>query len=245
MTDKIPQPASAKSEGARKILESHDLFGRLSRDEMDEFIARAQTRNYPAGHMLFSKGDPGDSLFTILSGQVRISVLSEAGKEVILNILGSGEIFGEIALLDGNARTASASTIGDCELVTISRQDFLSFLARHPQVNQRLLEVLCARLRWVSTSYEDLLFLRLPHRLARKVLFLAENFGESDQGAIRTSVPLSQQELANMTGATRESINKLMRQWERGGIVAYKEGHISILDLRELSRIAESNEREK
>jgi CRP-like cAMP-binding protein len=205
---------------------------------MDEFIAHAQTRRYPAGHLLFCKGDPGDKLFAILSGQVRISALSEFGQEVILNILGPGEIFGEIALLDGKDRTANASTIGDCELVTIGRGDFLSFLAHHPEVNQRMLEVLCARLRWVSESYEDVVFRRLPHRLARKILFLTEHFGEAGKGAVRISVPLSQQELGNMIGATRESINKQLRQWVRAGLVTYADGHISVLNSTEISRIA-------
>jgi len=245
MTHKAPRIASAVSAQARDILERHDLLGQLGRDEMDDFIAHAQIQRYPAGYLLFSKGDPGDSLFAILSGQVRIGALSELGKEVILNILGPGEIFGEIALLDGKDRTASASTIGDCELVTIARGDFLSFLARHPHVTQRMLEVLCARLRWVSESYEDVVFRRLPHRLARKILFLAENFGEVDNGVVRISMSLSQQELANMTGATRESINKLMRRWEGAGLVSYEHGHISVLDSARLNRIAEGDEREK
>ena len=117
-------------------------------------------------------------------------------------------------------------------------------LRRHQLLDfgQRLIQplrVLCARLRWVSESYEDVVFRRLPHRLARKILFLTEHFGEAGKGAVRISVPLSQQELGNMIGATRESINKQLRQWVRAGLVTYADGHISVLNSTEISRIAE------
>ena len=107
-----------------------------------------------------------------------------------------------------------------------------------------MLEVLCARLRWVSESYEDVVFRRLPHRLARKILFLAENFGEAGKGTVRISVPLSQQELGNMIGVTRESINKQLRQWAHAGLVAYADGHISVLNSTEISRIAKRDDEE-
>jgi CRP-like cAMP-binding protein len=237
-----PVPALRR---ARQILESHDLLGRLTPAEMDEVLQHAHTQRLAPNQLLFAKGDPGDGLFAVLSGQIKISTLSESGKEVVLNILGPGEIFGEIALLDGKARTANAHAIGASELLVLPRLDFLRFLERHPQVNRRLLEVLCARLRWVSESYEDVVFKRLANRLAKKLAVLAEHFGEAGEGGgVTIALPLPQQELANMVGATRESVNKQMRLWEDAGLIAYDQGRITVLDLARLAEIAESEEDE-
>jgi CRP-like cAMP-binding protein len=237
-------------------LEDHDLLGRLNPAELDEVLQYARTHSLAPSQELFAKGDPGDGLFAVLSGQIKISTLSESGKEVVLNILGPGEIFGEIALLDGKARTANAHAIGASELLVLPRPDFLRFLERHPQVSWRLLDVLCARLRWVSESYEDVVFKRLANRLAKKLVVLAEHFGETGEegqagdgdaagsGGRRIALPLPQQELANIVGATRESVNKQMRLWEDTGLIAYDQGRITVLDLARLAEIAESEEDE-
>jgi CRP-like cAMP-binding protein len=237
----VTQPELGPS-GARKILEDHDLLGRLTRAEMDELMRLVHVKHLPPDHLLFQKGDPGDSLFAVLSGQIKISTLSEFGKEVILNILGPGEIFGEIALLDGKERTADASTIGPSELLFIARPNFMRFLEGHPRVALRLLDVLCSRIRWVSESYEDVVFKRLPSRLAKKSVLLAGHFGEVRGDGVSITLRLPQQELANMVGATRESVNKQMRLWEDAGLITYQHGHITVLNLARLSEIAESDE---
>ena len=227
---------------AREILERHDLLGRLTRAEMDELMRLVHVERLPPDHLLFQKGDPGDSLFAVLSGQIKISTRSKVGKEIILNFLGPGEIFGEIALLDGRERTADASTIAPSELLFITRPNFMSFLKDHPQVALRLLDVLCSRIRWVSESYEDVIFKRLPNRLAKKSVLLAGHFGEARGGGVSITLHLTQQALANMVGATRESVNKQMRLWEDEGLITYQDGHITILNLARLSEIAESDE---
>jgi CRP-like cAMP-binding protein len=227
---------------AREILEVHDLLGRLTPEEMDEALQHAHIRRLPSSHLLFEKGDPGDGLFAILNGQIKISTLSESGKEVILNILGPGEILGEIALLDGKERTANAHAIETCELLVLPRPDFMRFLERHPQVALGLLEILCARLRWVSESYEDVVFKRLPNRFAKKLVLLVEHFGEACEDGMKITLQLPQQELASMVGATRESVNKQMRLWEDAGLIAYQHGRITVLDQARLSEIAGSEE---
>jgi CRP-like cAMP-binding protein len=237
----VAQPDLGPSR-AREILEDHDLLGRLTRAEMDELMRLVHVKHLPPDHLLFQKGDLGDSLFAVLSGQIKISTLSEFGKEAILNILGPGEILGEIALLDGKERTADASTIGPSELLFIARPDFMRFLEGHPQVALRLLDVLCARLRWVSESYEDVVFKRLPNRLAKKLVLLAETFGETRDGGIRIGLRLPQHELANMVGASRESVNKQMRTWADAGLITSQHGHITVLNLARLAELAESDE---
>ncbi len=145
-------------------------------------------------------------------------------------------------MLDGKERTADASAIGPSELLFIARPNFMRFLEGHPRVALRLLDVLCSRIRWVSESYEDVVFKRLPNRLAKKLVLLAETFGEARDGGIRIGLRLPQQELANMVGATRESINKQTRTWEAAGLITYQHGHITVLNLARLSEIAESEE---
>ena len=190
--------------------------------------------------MLFRKGDPGDSLYVVLAGRISIGTTSEDGKEVVLNVLGRGEVFGEIALLDGKARTADATAMAESNLLVLDRKDFMPFLESHPEVAARLIAVLCERVRWVSQSYEDALFMDLPARLAKRLLLLAETHGEPAGGTgTRIEFPLSQQELAKMAGVSRESVNKLLRAWQTQGLIAHDHSHVTILDEARLRRLVE------
>ncbi len=215
----------------RAFLAEHDLFGHLKPEELKRLLAWARVERLEAGEVLFRKGEPGDRLFVVLVGRISISVASDAGKEVVLNVLGRGAVLGEIALLDGRERTADATASEDSYLLIIDRADFIPFLARHPEVAARLLAVVCERVRWVAESYEDSLFLELPARLAKRLLMLAETHGEPvDSGNLRIEFKLSQQDLGKMTGVSRESINKLMRAWQDDGLVAVAHGRVTILD---------------
>jgi CRP-like cAMP-binding protein len=163
--------------------------------------------------------------------------MSDDGKEVILNVLGRGEIFGEIALLDGKERTASATAKEESHLLVIDRHDFIPFLETHGEVAARLMGVLCARVRWVSQCYEEALFMNLPARLAKKLLFLADSHGSHGADGIRIDFKLSQRDLGKMTGVSRESINKQIRSWQERGLVAVDQGYLTIKDRRRLERI--------
>ena len=173
-----------------------------------------------------------------MSGRIKISTLSESGKEVVLNILGPGEMFGEIALIDGRERTADAGAMAASELLVIQRRDFMPFLERRPDVSARLLVVLCERIRWVSDLYEDAVFLDLPARLSKHLLRLAKTYGEPVPNGVMISLKLSQQELGNLMGTTRESINKQMRKWTEAGIVQVDHGYVVILRPVELEKLA-------
>ncbi len=224
----------------REFLAKHDLLGHLTPEELDRLLAPARVERLDAGRVLFRKGDPGDRLYVVLAGRISIGTTSEDGKEVVFNVLGRGAVFGEIALLDGKARTADATAMTECHLLVLERKDFMPFLESHPEVAARLIAVLCERVRCVSESYEDALFMDLPARLAKRLLILAETHGEPAGGAgTRIEFPLSQQELAKMAGVSRESVNKLLRAWQNEGLIAHDHSHVTILDASRLKRLVE------
>src|SRR6516165_834336 len=142
-------------------------------------------------------------MMAILQGRVRISVPSSEGREAVFKIMGEGEIFGEIALLDGKERTADAMTITPCELLVVERRAFLPVLIRRPELCIRPLELLCERLRRTDQQFEDLLVRHFENRLARTLLRLGKEHGLRERGAVRIDLSLSQTELANLAGGTR------------------------------------------
>jgi CRP-like cAMP-binding protein len=176
-----------------------------------------------AGTTIFAKGDVGASLFAVCAGTVKITNRSLDGKDAVFNLINAGEIFGEIALLDGRPRTADALAMTDCELMVIDRREFIPLVESRPDVALRLIEVFCARLRHTSEQIEDALFLDFPARLAKTLLWLAKNAKVSPQGR----VTITQREIGQIIGMSRESTNKQLRVWaqrnwlrlERGGVV--------------------------
>ena len=224
----------------RAILANHTLFAHLTPGEMDQLLLRAHVARYQQGQIILLKGSPGSGMMAVLKGRVRISAPSSDGREIVLNVIEEGEIFGEIGLLDGKDRTADAIAQTDCELLVIERRSFIPFIESNPQVALRLLAVLCERLRRTTEQVEDVLFLELPARLAKKLLSLAASGGERTLQGRRIATRLSQRELGAMVGMSRESINKQLRQWQNDGIVAVAAGRIELIDERALRALAEA-----
>src|SRR6266702_5896814 len=148
------------------LLRRHPLFGAIAPELLERLSSYATTRAVHRGDSIFAKGDPGNSLYAVCAGTVKISVPSADGKDAVFNLVGEGEIFGEIALLDGRPRTADATAMSDCELIVIERRDFVPFLSGHPDVMLKFIEILCSRLRHTSEQVQDITFLNLPTRLA-------------------------------------------------------------------------------
>jgi len=222
----------------KKILENHPFFAKLSVSERDTLLSRARGKRFRNGEIIFHKGMPGDSMIAVLSGQVRISAPGIDGREIVLNTIEPGQVFGEIALVDGGPRTAEAAAATDCELVFLDRRDFVPFLESHPSLAQALLLIVCQRLRQTTEQVEDVMFLQLPERLARKLLQLAASHGRQIQEGTRIESGLSQRELGNLLGLSRESINKQLASWHRQGVLSIDGGVITIANLEELRRIA-------
>lgn len=216
------------------ILRDHSIFGKLPGAAIERLSSHLRTRKVGRGAMIFAKGEAGTALMAVISGCVRICVTSPNGRETVLNLISEGEIFGEVALLDGHSRTADAVAISDCELMVIERRDFIPFLRDNPEVAIKLIEVLCARLRRTSQQVEDVISLNLPGRLAKMVLRLAKEASASSQGRIL----VSQREIGQMIGMSRESINKQLQAWARAKWVRLERGSIVLLQPGPLAELA-------
>lgn len=217
------------------LLQRQPLFGELERAQLTHLVSYAKSNDVAAGTTLFRKGDPGTALFAIRSGTVKITVPAADGREAVFNLLQDGDIFGEIALLDGRPRTADAVTTTPCDLLVIERRDFLTFVESNPKVALKIIELLCARLRWASEHFEEAVLENLPVRLARTLLRLVKG-GEKlvDKNAIK----ITQQELSQVLGATRESVNRQLRVWETQKWITLDRGGIVIRSLDQLAAIA-------
>jgi CRP-like cAMP-binding protein len=218
------------------VLGDQFLFAGLQPEELDEILRDATEQRCAHGQTIFQRGDPGTSLVIVLDGQVRISACSADGKEVTLVILGQGEVFGEIAVIDGRERTADATAIGRCRLLLLDRRDLLPFLERHPCVAVRLLQILCARMRNATNACQNLALLDVPVRLAQLLRQLAEAKGETVGRGRRLKLRLSQRELGNLIGASRESVNKHLRAWEAEGLISIDHGRIILHEPERIER---------
>jgi CRP/FNR family cyclic AMP-dependent transcriptional regulator len=231
--------AAAQTLDKRKLLENHVLLGQLASGDLDKLVSYARVVRYRADDNIFLKGSPGTGMMAVIAGRVKITAPSPDGKEVILNLINPGEIFGEIALLDGKERTADAVALTDCELLVLERRDFLPFLNARPELCVRLLAILCERLRRTSEQVEEILFLELPGRFARSLLRLAQSHGEKVAGGTRITLPLSQREFGEMVGISREGINKQLHAWQREGWLSLEKGEIVIRNTAALKRAAD------
>ncbi|MCS6785801.1 MAG: Crp/Fnr family transcriptional regulator, partial [Thiobacillaceae bacterium] len=176
----------------------------------------------------------GDSLYVLLSGKVKVSLLSQDGKEAILGVLGPGEVFGEMSLLDGMPRSATVTTLERARLLKLGRQDFLHFLQRNPDVMLNLLVAFSQRLRSTNTLIANLSFLNLPARLARLLMELGQRHGRPGPAGVIIGLRLSQEELGNLAGTSRESVNKQLRAWAESGLLEYCQGIITLKNVEGL-----------
>ena len=226
----------------RRILSEHELLGHLKPKELKKLLASARVQRFGAGEILFRKGDPGDKLFVVLSGRIMIGTRLGPGKVNVLDVLGEGRIFGEVALLDGAARAADAVALVESHLMVLERGDFVSFMDDHREAAQRLMAALCERIRSMSEpeSYQAVRFAKLPVRLSKKLLLLAEVHGEFTRHGVRIDLNLSQGDLGKMTGTSREGINKQMRSWRKQRLIEDDAGTITISNLKQLKRISEA-----
>jgi CRP-like cAMP-binding protein len=221
----------------RQIFERHSLFGKLSASEIDSLISYSRVERYPSGREIFAKGSPGQSLVAVLRGSIKISSLSNEGKEIIFNIISAPEIFGEIAVLDGEERSADATAMTDCELLVLNRRDFLHLLDNRADLCMIMLRILCQRLRQTSEQVEDVMFRHLESRLAKRLLHLAESVGLHGPQSTSVELHISQRELGNMAGGSRESVNKILQNWHRQGLIDLGKASVYIRNIETLRRL--------
>ena len=205
-----------------RSLSVHPFFAGFAAPALDAFVHIGNNRRFERDETIFLKGDAGDALYVVRRGQVRIVAGSEDGRRLILNVLGVSDLFGEIALFDGGARSADAVASEPTELFTIGRRDFFAVLQRFPEAAVHVLRLLCERLRWMSDRVEERSLLPLRARLARRLVSLSTDFGDE--------LLVSQEELARFVGGTRESVKRYLRDWQRQGVVRLARGRVNVVD---------------
>ena len=222
--------AMSKAAEFAVILKMNPMFADLGADELARISSLCHTKHLAAGETLFQKGDPGDALFGVRRGQIRIETGTSNGGRLTLNFMGPGDLFGEVAVLDGFSRTADATAGEPTELFVLRRDDFLSHLEREPKVAIKIIMLLCQRIRWQSERMEESMLQPLPVRLARRLCALASDFG--------SEVHISQEQLGVFVGAARESVNRQLQLWRKDGILDLQRGRILLQNMGKLTAVA-------
>jgi CRP/FNR family cyclic AMP-dependent transcriptional regulator len=217
---------------ARTILERTRLFRGLPPATIEQISALSTRRSYGTGAIVFSQADPGDALYGVVTGKIRISASSPDGREIFLNIMEPGDTFGEIALLDGRHRTATASATSPSELIVIARHHFLYLLEREPELVSHVVQLLCERIRWTSGLAEESALLSVPERLVRRLLSLGKLHGRETPNGVELRI--SQEDVARFLGLSRQAVNQYLQDWKIQGWLTLGRGKIVIVNEREL-----------
>jgi CRP-like cAMP-binding protein len=188
--------------------------------------------------VLFAQGDSGDALYGVVTGKIRISASSSDGREMFLNIMEPGDVFGEIALLDGHHRTATASATLPSELIIIAREHFLGLLKREPTLVTHVIQLLCERIRWTSGLAEESALLSVRQRLAQRLLSLIRLHGHKTSTGVELKI--SQEELARFLGLSRQAVNQHLQDWKVQGSLTLGRGRIVIADEQALREVIEA-----
>ncbi len=218
----------------QELLRLHPFFAGLSPGDVDKLAARASCRRIPGGRLLFHKNAPGDGLYGVLSGRIAFTMTSPEGKTLTLNTLGSGEFFGEIALLDGKGRSAAAVAREASLLLFIPRDEFLTFVRARPDTMLHIISVVCGRLRRSTEYIADAAFLELPQRLAKQLVLLLDGERKSQDAELR----ISHAELASMLGVSRERVSRQLANWQAQRTLDQGRGRIVVRNVGALQRLA-------
>ena len=217
------------------FLQQTTLFADISAADLQAIAVDIIPRTFKQGEIIFHEGDPGQTLYLIQSGQVRIFVNGLDGSETSVILFGRpGEIFGELAVVDGMPRSATALALGQTVLYTMSRENFRQHTLNYPQLALNFMKVLSSRLRSSTQQMDSLASLGIPQRLARKLLQLAQDYGKAEVAGVNITMRLTQTDLASLIGATRESTNKTLREFRQNGWLHMDQGQITILDAEAL-----------
>jgi CRP/FNR family transcriptional regulator, cyclic AMP receptor protein len=220
------------------VLATAPLFAGLDEATAELLGSAMTTRSVDRGHVVFTEGDTGDRLFIVLDGKVKISRSATDGRENLLAVLGPGEMFGELSLFDPGARTATATAVTDSALASLDHDDLRPLLLAQPTVAVQLLAALAQRLRRTNEAMADLVFSDVPGRVAKALLDLAERFGDPEQEGVRVRHDLTQEELAQLVGASRETVNKALSEFANRGWLRLEGRSVLLLDQDRLARRA-------
>jgi CRP-like cAMP-binding protein len=208
-----------------ELLSRCGLLNGLAREALAGILNSGSRKRAEAKEVVFNRGDTGSDIYFLLSGGVKISTLSREGKEIIFDVLVEGDFFGDMSLFDDKPRTGTVTALVPSAFLVLGKARFLELLEKYPGVSIRLIKTLTARLRLMDTFLEDVLFLDAEARLAKRVMALSRIFGqEGKNGEVRIDLKMSQQEMANLVGIARESVNKHFKGWEKSGVIGLDKG---------------------
>ena len=220
------------------VVLSAPLFAGIDPDASRDLLYSMTPVDLPRGHAVFHEGDPGDRLYIIRSGKVKLGHRSPNGRENLLSVLGPGEMFGELSLFDPGPRTATATAVADARLFELTHPELIKWVDRYPSVVTQLLAALARRLRRTNETLADLVFSDVPGRVAKALLDLSSRFGEPTEDGLRVAHDLTQEELAQLVGASRETVNKALADFTSRGWVRREGRAVVLLDMARLEHRA-------
>ena len=219
------------------ILADSELFGSLWPEERLRIVQLCTSRRLAARKVIFHQGEPGREMFIVVSGRLKVSVTSEDGKELTFFIFHENDVFGELAMLDGERRSATVTAVGPCELLVLHHKDFQQLLKQNQLIGLKMLSLLAGRVRATTLLYESSAFIEIPGRLASKLLELSGEYGIESEDGVQIDLKLSQYELGTLINASRESVNKQLKTWESQGIIQIRHGKIFLADINVLEAL--------
>lgn len=220
------------------VVLSAPLFSHMEPEASRALLESMTPLEFTRGTAIFHEGDPGDRLYVIASGKIKLGRRSTDGRENLLAVIGPGEMFGELSLFDPGPRTASATVVADAVVLELDHAELNAWLADHPKVAIHLLQALGHRLRRTNETLADLVFSDVPGRVAKALLDLSTRFGEQVDDGLRVAHDLTQEELAQLVGASRETVNKALADFAARGWVRREGRAVVLLDLPRLERRA-------
>lgn len=219
-------------------LASAPLFAALDAEGAQALRSSLVERAVPKGEVLFAEGEPGDRMYIIIEGKVKLGQTSGDGRESLLGVLGPGEMFGELSLFDPGLRTSTAVALTDAVVVALGHEQLKPWLTGRPEVAAALLQALARRLRRTNEAMADLVFSDVPGRVAKALMDLGEKFGEITPEGLLVTHDMTQEELAQLVGASRETVNKALADFAQRGWIRLESRQVLILDIERLGRRA-------
>jgi CRP-like cAMP-binding protein len=220
---------------ADEVLARASLFQGVERSAVTALTKQLPLVDFPPGHVIFADGEPGDRLYIIASGKVKIGRRYPGGRENLLTIMGPSDMFGELSIFDPGPRTSSATTITEVRAASMDSDALRAWISDRPEIAERLLRVLARRLRRTNSNLTDLIFIDVSGRVAKRLLALAQRFGTREGGAMRLTHDLTQEELAQLVGATRETVNKALAEFVHRGWIQLEGKSLLICDSERLT----------
>ncbi|MDO4253850.1 MAG: Crp/Fnr family transcriptional regulator [Kocuria sp.] len=218
------------------VLRRAPLFASLDDEALAALTDEITEVELPRGATLFHEGDPGDRLYFIISGKIKLGRTASDGRENLVAIMGPGELFGEMALFDPSPRSTAATAVSETHLAGLNHDNLKKVIERNPAISQQLLQALARRLRRTNENLADLVFSDVPGRVAKALLDLAERFGRPTTDGVLVAHELTQEELAQLVGASRETVNKALAEFVQRGWIRLEARAVVILDIQRLTQ---------